>query len=130
MTTVPLVGWVTEATDLGLPVSLARTLIAVAPESSSTVALSATATGGVLEFTKCAYASVMLPFAPAASVEMHGVGVPGRSVAESVLLSPLVHLLKAFLVVVVITESRRTDLPVPPKPGMFTWAPELAVTVE
>ena len=49
ITTVPLAGWVTDATDLGPPsisVSFASTSIAVAPESSTTVALSFTATGG------------------------------------------------------------------------------------
>ena len=46
--TVPLAGWVTEAIVFGPPsmsVSLASTLIAVAPESSATVAVSSTATG-------------------------------------------------------------------------------------
>ena len=49
MATEPLVGWVTEATDLGPPslsVSLARTLIALAPESSDTIFVSLTAVGG------------------------------------------------------------------------------------
>ena len=46
--TVPLAGWVTEATLFGPPstsVSFASTLIALAPESSTTVAASSTATG-------------------------------------------------------------------------------------
>ena len=48
ITTVPFAGWVTESTDIGPPsmsVSFASTSIAVAPESSATVALSSTATG-------------------------------------------------------------------------------------
>src|SRR5205823_13270436 len=104
--------------------------VAVAPSFTVRDALSAAMVGALFELTKCAYASEMFPFVPAASVEMQGVGVPGMSVPESVLLSPLVHLLNVFPVVVVVTESRRTDLPVPPKPGMFTEPPEVAVTVE
>ena len=49
MTTVPLAGCVTDATDLGpasTSVSLVSTAIAVAAASSSTVALSPTAVGG------------------------------------------------------------------------------------
>src|SRR5437588_9629950 len=88
------------------------------------------ATGGLFELTKCAYASLMFPFVPTASVEMHGVGVPGMSVPESVLLSPLVHLLKVFPAVVVVTERSLTDLPLPPKPGMFPVPPDVTVWVE
>ena len=49
MTTVPLAGCVTDAIDFGpasTSVSLVSTVIAVAAASSSTVALSLTATGG------------------------------------------------------------------------------------
>ena len=48
MTTVPLAGWVTTVIDFGPPsmsLSFARTVTAVAPESSSTVAASLTAVG-------------------------------------------------------------------------------------
>src|SRR2546423_9473654 len=87
------------------------------------------AVGRLFEFVKCAYASVMFPLVPV-SVAMQGVGVPGMSIPESVFLSPLVHLLNVFPEVVVVTDSRRTDFPLPPKPGMFTVPPEFAVTVE
>jgi hypothetical protein len=49
MTTAPFAGWVTDWTSAGPPsttVSLSSTSIAFAPESSFTVAESATATGG------------------------------------------------------------------------------------
>ena len=52
ITTVPFVGWVTDATVFGPPslsVSLASTSIAPAAESSPTVAASLTATGGSSE---------------------------------------------------------------------------------
>ena len=48
--TVPWAGWVTEAMVFGPPsgsVSLAKTSIAVAPESSATVLVSLTAVGGM-----------------------------------------------------------------------------------
>ena len=104
--------------------------VAVTPSFTVRDALSAATVGALFEFTKCAYASVMFPFVPPVSVEMHGVGVPGISVPESVLLSPLVHLLNVLPAVVVVTDSSLTDFPFPPKPGMFTVPPELAVTVE
>ena len=49
ITTVPFVGWVTDWISFGPPsgsVSLARTLMPVAEESSTTVAESLTAVGG------------------------------------------------------------------------------------
>ncbi len=49
LTTVPFAGCVTDATEIGPPsmsVSLASTLTVLAPESSPTVTMSFTATGG------------------------------------------------------------------------------------
>src|SRR6476620_1726771 len=56
---------------------------------------------------------------------MHGAGEPGIAVPESVLLSPLVQLSNVLPGVVVVTEVKSTDLPLPPKPGMFAPPPAL-----
>src|SRR5438093_10215557 len=60
---------------------------------------------------------------------MHGVGEPVTSEPESVFLSPLVQLLNVLPAVVVETDLSLTESEFPPKPGMFTVPPDVAVTV-
>ena len=64
-TTLPWAGWVTESIVISPPsgsVSLASTLIVVAPESSATVFVSLTAVGGALQSTVIATVAVEPPF--------------------------------------------------------------------
>ena len=49
-----------------------------------------------------------------------GVGEPGVRVPKSVLLSPFVQLLNVLPLVVVDTDFKRTESPLPPNPGMLT----------
>ena len=66
ITTVPWAGWVTDWIAFGPPsgsVSLAKTLTALAPESSATVFVSFTATGGSsAQLTVTATVAVEPPF--------------------------------------------------------------------
>src|SRR6185503_15629575 len=91
------------------------------------------AVGAAFEILKWAYASVTLPFVPTAGfAEIHGVGVPGRSTPESVVLFPLVHLSKALPLLTgdtIVTAPRRTDKLLFPNPGMLTVPPAFRVTV-
>ena len=94
--------------------------VAVAPSFTVLEALSAATVGATLEFTKWAKASVRLPFVPPPLFEIHGVGEPGVRVPKSVLLSPFVQLLNVLPLVVVATDFKRTESPLPPNPGMLT----------
>jgi hypothetical protein len=119
-TDVPGLSAPAKLEGLGLPpVTLIVKFEAVAvPPLSLTTCLMTVSVA--VELTKCAYASVRFPLVPGAPFEMHGVGEPGTRIPESVFLSPLVQLLNVFPDVVVLTDFKRTESVLPPKPGMFT----------
>ena len=122
----PLVGPETIVYASGLPSASVQFRLAATAVSSGVVALPFVQTGAAFAFLKCAKASVRLPLLPPLSFEMQGVGVPGTSTPESVFLAEpvvptaLVHLSNVLVVVVVVTDLRRTESVLPPKPVIFT----------
>jgi hypothetical protein len=58
---------------------------------------------------------------------MQGVGEPGTIDGVSTLPLPIVHLSNTLPEVVVVTDVKRTDEVLPPKPGMFVEPPEMTV---